>query len=199
MITVPRLHSLHSLHLVRALFTPVDGTVLRLGGRVTVRVSAAEIKALRAKIIANSVVDANGCWIWQKSTRNGYGQMNVRNSIPYTHRLAYQLFVGEIPKGRQVMHFCDVRRCNNPEHLSPATAFANIHDMWRKGRARLGPPKFGLDNPKAWLTDAQCEAIRRRWARGESQRAIAGRFGCSSSTVRRIALGETRAHPRKAS
>lgn len=108
---------------------------LTLRPGVIITPSARELRELRARIRAGSTVDANGCWIWQQSTRNGYGQISIMDVNVYTHRLSYQLFIGEIPRGRMVLHACDVQRCNNPAHFFCGTQFANVRDMWRKGRA----------------------------------------------------------------
>ena len=40
------------------------------------------------------------CWDWGKSKNDaGYGRINVNGKIEYTHRMAYRLHKGEIPKG----------------------------------------------------------------------------------------------------
>ena len=49
----------------------------------------------------------------------------------------------------------------------------------------------GERNPAAKLTKRQVAAIRRRLARGESQRSVARRFSVSASQVGRIATGES--------
>jgi len=33
------------------------------------------------------------------------------------HRLAYELYINDIPEGMQVLHQCDRRNCVNPLHL----------------------------------------------------------------------------------
>jgi hypothetical protein len=79
--------------------------------------------------------EATGCWLWMASTKNGYGQLYAQGkSSQYAHRVSWKEHKGQIPKGLQVLHKCDVRRCINPEHLFLGTQADNIHDMVKKGR-----------------------------------------------------------------
>ena len=72
------------------------------------------------------------CWNWLKSiSGSGYGQ--VRVSIPIrekknTHRVAYELFFGPIPKGNKVLHTCNNKRCVNPNHLKLGNQTINMQD-----------------------------------------------------------------------
>jgi len=45
-----------------------------------------------------------------------------------THRLSYQLYKGEIPKNKEIMHSCHNRLCINPDHLSYGTRKQNMQD-----------------------------------------------------------------------
>lgn len=81
------------------------------------------------------IMDANGCWLYQGFLRhNGYGCISYRCKNWVTHRLAYHLTKGEIPKGMDVCHTCDVRNCCNPEHLWVGTRQDNMIDMSKKKR-----------------------------------------------------------------
>jgi hypothetical protein len=51
-----------------------------------------------------TVVDGNGCWIWQLGTdRDGYGNcwhpLNVANKKQKAHQLSYLHYHGPIPNG----------------------------------------------------------------------------------------------------
>lgn len=68
-----------------------------------------------------------GCWFWDAHlTKDGYGMFNMGNGMVTAHRAAYELFVGEIPKGLVIDHLCSVRDCVNPEHLEPVTQRENL-------------------------------------------------------------------------
>lgn len=71
-----------------------------------------------------SFVDMSGdCWLWTGGcTTAGYGEFTYDGETMYAHRTAYTLFVGEIPADHHIHHECEVKRCCNPEHLTPLTA-----------------------------------------------------------------------------
>lgn len=79
------------------------------------------------RIAARTVVDDNGCWLWQGYLMpNGYAFVTVRGKRSYAHRLSYITFVGPIPDGLVMDHLCRVRHCVNPEHLEPVTIGENV-------------------------------------------------------------------------
>lgn len=97
------------------------------------------------RIKRNTSIDGNGCWNWiLTKDKVGYGRLKVslgsreewRSSS--AHRYSYELFIGEIPHGMNVLHKCDNRACCNPEHLFIGTQQDNMHDMHSKGRGPRG-------------------------------------------------------------
>lgn len=68
------------------------------------------------------------CWLWSGSlTDGGYGKIGhskYRDAL--AHRIAYELFKGPIPKGKQLDHLCRIRACVNPLHLEPVTLKQNV-------------------------------------------------------------------------
>jgi hypothetical protein len=84
------------------------------------------------------VVDANGCWIWQRSLRtDGYGQARFRGKPIGAHRVMWYAMHGELFnrfQKIQVCHSCDTRPCINPAHLWKGSTTENANDRDRKGR-----------------------------------------------------------------
>ncbi len=69
----------------------------------------------------------SGCWLWDgASTYHGYGHFKYDGRTQTAHRVAWELFKGPIPEGREIDHLCRVRCCVNPDHLEPVTHLVNI-------------------------------------------------------------------------
>jgi len=74
----------------------------------------------------------SGCWLWSGSaTPLGYGMARRRGRTFYTHRLAYEAFVGPIPDRLDIDHLCRTPACCNPSHLEAVTHRENT----RRGNA----------------------------------------------------------------
>ena len=77
------------------------------------------------------------CWLWKADkSHNGYGQFYLNGKTSRSHRLIYELYVGDIPDGKQICHKCDNPACCNPKHLFICTQQENIQDMRNKGRQK---------------------------------------------------------------
>lgn len=86
------------------------------------------------------VQKTSSCWIWLGggNEKSGYGHASFKSRTQGAHRVAWLLFRGAIPKGRFVLHKCDVRRCVKPAHLFLGTHQDNMDDMYAKGRGPTG-------------------------------------------------------------
>uniref|UniRef100_A0AAT9JAA2 ORF17 n=1 Tax=Nitrosopumilaceae spindle-shaped virus TaxID=3065433 RepID=A0AAT9JAA2_9VIRU len=73
-------------------------------------------------------IEQNGnCWQWIASKDpSGYGKFMLNKKLISSHRISYELFKGEIPKGLQIDHLCRNRACVNPEHMEVVTQKENL-------------------------------------------------------------------------
>lgn len=124
-----------------------------------------------ARLSSKYVVMEDECWLW-KTTGSDYPTFQFEGRIQKAHRVAYRLFVGEIPKGMVLDHLCGEPRCVNPEHLEPVTHAENV----RRGRATR-------------LTRADAEAIRAKLAPIFAE--LETKYGVGADHLYRIATGQS--------
>ena len=148
----------------------------------------------------------NTCWEWQASCQpNGYGRLAIgktRGSNFYFelgHRFSWAYFnEQEIPKGMQVLHRCDNRKCCNPLHLMLGTQMDNMKDKIAKGRdskglrhsiaTKLRTPK-GSKNASAKLKESDIPVILELAKKGVLKKDIALNFGVSKTCIQYVLNG----------
>jgi hypothetical protein len=96
--------------------------------------------------------DDDSCWEWLRAKDpNGYGKIGVggkSDGWQFTHRVAYELQIGPIPPGMDVLHTCDNPGCVRGKHLFLGTQSTNMQDMASKGRqARQNPTACPKNHP----------------------------------------------------
>lgn len=70
------------------------------------------------RLNSRTVPTDSGCHLFGTGNgSDGYGKVIVDGKFVYTHRLAYEMYVGPIPKGYELDHLCRIRHCMNPTHL----------------------------------------------------------------------------------
>jgi hypothetical protein len=137
----------------------------------------------------------DACWLWTASCVKGYGQLHVDGKSKRVHRLMYELVVGPIPEGLDILHSCDVRNCCNPAHLRPGTDLENAADKMRRGRWRGGSSNPGERHPNRKLSDEIVREIRAWYAVGGwSTPVLAAAFGVHQGTIWRIVRRKAWAH-----
>jgi len=129
----------------------------------------------------------SGCWLWQKGINaNRYGWFKKK----YAHRVAWELYRGEIPEGVYVLHSCDTPLCVNPSHLFLGTQKDNIRDCMAKGRYAHGV-SLGEAAGGSKLTEDQVREIRSVSGTGPM---LSKRFGVTKQTVYHIRNRKTWRH-----
>jgi len=151
-------------------------------------------KSIKERFLLRVIIpdDKNECWVWKGAIYNsGYGQTNFMGKKISAHRLAYKLFIGEIPDGKCILHICNTRHCCNPDHLFLGTNLDNTKDMIRKGRSN---PCRGAKNGMSVLTERDIPKIRRMISVGCSMNRIADIYHVCPATIRGIKTKRTWAH-----
>ena len=122
----------------------------------------------------------DGCWKWiGRKHQFGYGILQVTVEVNvlkvmYSHRLSWQLHVGEIPDGMSVLHRCDNPECTRPDHLFLGTQADNLRDMDQKGRRKKCSTENlrGERSHMAKLTEPQIIEILERYSLGQQPKFI---------------------------
>ena len=97
----------------------------------------------------------NGCWEWLGAKNwHGYGIFQRKRA----HRLSYEKYINNIPKGLYVCHKCDNPSCVNPDHLFLGTQKDNMADCARKNRTNN--PQ-GTSHVFSKITEEDVKNIRR--------------------------------------
>lgn len=140
-------------------------------------------------------MNEDSCIEWERNrNKSGYGRVMVKGNGKWktmlSHRRAWELMNGPIPKGMHVCHRCDNPACFRVSHLFLGTNADNMNDMKAKGRS---PRQPGEANPYAKLNEAQVRDIIE--LRGQADlRTISDVFGITKASVSRIHLGKQWKH-----
>lgn len=115
----------------------------------------------------------DSCWEWRGKYSGGYGYYFHKGKKYSMHRLMYQLWYGQIPKGMVIRHMCHNPQCCNPNHLKVGTHQQNMDDMKKAGR----------QGTASKLTPAQKRKIKYSPL---SQRQLAKIYKVSPTTIWRV-------------
>ncbi len=128
-----------------------------------------------------------GCWEWQAAlSPKGYGQWITTKGTRRSHRISFIDAKGKIPKGKLVLHHCDVPGCVNPEHLYYGTHQDNMNDAIKRERWTRG-----VIQGSAKLNDDKVRKIRVLHATGDyTPASLADRFKVSQRTIRGVVKRE---------
>lgn len=132
------------------------------------------------------------CWEYTgRLNENGYGIFGFLKRPTRVHRFVFEMLKGPFDKTLFVCHHCDNPKCFNPAHLFLGTQTDNMSDASRKGRIKI-PGLKGEKHPGAKLSDSEVSAIRREYASGARQTALADKYGVTQAMVSLIVRRESR-------
>lgn len=84
------------------------------------------IERIQSRVTIEDRGYKTACWVSDRGAgSNGHTRLLVDGHQVYTHRLAYTVYVGDIPAGLVLDHLCKVPACCNPAHLEPVTSRTN--------------------------------------------------------------------------
>lgn len=129
-----------------------------------------------------------------KRKNRGYWSVALSKDKSYRrfsiHRLVYQSFVGEIPKGKQINHIDGDKLNNKLKNLEVVTPKENTQHAWRNG---LSKKQMGEKNGLSRLKEWQVLEIKRLGHR-VSQKELAKMFDCHQTSIHYILSGKTWSH-----
>lgn len=139
--------------------------------------------------------DPGKCWLWTGSLNDaGYGMAFVKKDAFRAHRLSYELFIGAIPSGLDILHSekCSTRACINPLHLRPGTNAENVQD-----RLAFGSQPRGSSHYATHFEERDALAILRLYHEKHwTYKALAKRYDVAIVTIHDIIQRITWQHVR---
>ena len=126
-------------------------------------------------------------WLWTGAKlKTGYGYFRYKKRNQLAHRVSYQLFKGEIPKGICVLHKDDNPSNVAPENLKLGSLKDNSEDMVKKLRNKTGENHY-----KAKLTEKKVARIRELNKNGVKIAEICSIYNISDGAIRAILNNQT--------
>ena len=148
-----------------------------------------DLDLLKYTLFNRTRLAENGCWEWVGySGSGGYGMIGRDGKNVRAHRVSYEAYKGEIPKGMVVRHTCDNPACINPDHLLLGTQKDNAADRTARGR---GHKLKGSSVGTAKLTEAQALEIKSSTL---SLAELSEKYGVDKSNIWAIRSGKSWKH-----
>mgnify|MGYP001595557590 CR=1 FL=1 len=157
--------------------------------------------------IPTSCPERGPCWLWTGSlfSGSGYGQFWMNGTNRRAHIVSYEWANGP-SDDPQVQHWCNVRACVRPSHLTTGDANRNMQYASETGRMASGDRHWlknrpdhrrhaaGERNGMVKLTESDVLDIWRMERAGQSRREIANAKRVTESTISMILTRRTWRH-----
>jgi hypothetical protein len=131
--------------------------------------------------------DGDECLIWPYAKQKGYGVMQHEGRMMLASRRMCILRHGEPAfPGAHAAHSCGKGDQGCVSHVYWATAQENIEDKRKHGTQ--------LQGRQMWNAKLNEDAVRYIRQSGETQEALAKRFGVSRAAIEKVVLGHTWKH-----
>lgn len=141
-------------------------------------------KAIKERFMEKFKVVESGCHEWQSTlSKTGYAKIWQNGRQALAHRVSHEIFIGEIPYDKMVLHKCDNRKCVNPDHLYLGTASQNTKDKVLRFKGMWGNMKH---YPQSVID------VHRLHQQGLTQTKIGNIVGMHQTHVSRIIRGKAR-------
>lgn len=147
------------------------------------------------------------CWLWIGGKNySGYGLVNLdgrdisskkrqpKIKNPYGtsrfHRIMWEIAnKKKVPKGKKVLHKCDVRACGRPSHLFIGTQKDNVRDCLEKNRHAC--VRKGQEYSKYRLSKEAKKYILKNYVKGKqhypgNREALAKKFDVGTGAIARV-------------
>lgn len=134
------------------------------------------------------------CLIWDGPVNErGYGFIRGDRKTILTHRAAWLVYYGSLPK-QLVLHNCDVRACINVFHLRQGTPQDNADDKMKRNRYRMPTHYKGSENGNAILTEELVVKIKASLKEGKRVSEVSRIFDQPFTRIYDIKRGRTWMH-----
>lgn len=113
-----------------------------------------------SKVKLPDSIGTNECWLWMAAPRDhkGYGSFDIQGKSRIASRVTYELCVGPIPDGMQVLHNCPVG--DNPAYVNPAHLWIGTHADNMADRRAKGHYNDLPSGDEHWIRKHHRRAIR---------------------------------------
>lgn len=80
---------------------------------------------MKPKSDVQYIEDEQGCWMWQRTTAGGYGQLMIDGVKRPAHVVFWERENGPVPEGLELDHLCRRPLCVRPSHCEAVTHAEN--------------------------------------------------------------------------